>query len=203
MAENYAEEVKKVKRVLDKLLPLMLANEEVSPEAYHAAGHALEWMELCENALNVKRADTVCPFCKAEFSLREASIACPACGYAVDNWIGDDDLEERLNADLTTYRTNSLDTKHMAKPLGYYCDGNLFDELKEQYGSQLQGLTKQQKLFFILSIAGNLCSQAEGEEDALTKPEITTIVARINRELTADDKENLLIALANQVREQR
>jgi hypothetical protein len=91
--------------------------------------------------------------------------------------------------------------KLMAKPLGYYCaDSSLFDELVEKYGSQLQALSREQKLFLIVSIAGDLRAQAEGEENSLTKPDFT---ARIHQELTKDQKESLLLALVHQIREQR
>ena len=90
----------------------------------------------------------------------------------------------------------------MAKPLGYDCDGDLIDAMVETYGNQLQGLSKQQKLFLVMYIAGNLCAAIETEEDELTKPEMTGLAARINLRLTEEQRESLLVALAHLVREQ-
>lgn len=86
----------------------------------------------------------------------------------------------------------------MAKPLNYYCDGSLIDELVAQYGSQLQELTRQQKLFLMFSVAGHLCDRMPGE-DVLA---LNGVAARINAQLTEPEKESLLVALAHQVREQ-
>lgn len=96
MTNAYGEEFGKIKGELERLLPLLLEDHEVSPEIYHAARHALDWLIYCEQELTAIRWDTTCPFCKHEFKLAESPIACPACGYATDNWLGDEEIEERL-----------------------------------------------------------------------------------------------------------
>jgi len=99
MTNAYDENLGKIQGELERLLPLLLGDDEVSPEAYHAAQHARDWMTLCEEEL--KKTvwwNTVCPNCKHQFLLEQSPIACPACGYATDNWLGDEEIEERLDA---------------------------------------------------------------------------------------------------------
>ena len=98
MTNAYDEGLGKIQGELERLLPLLLGDDDVPPEAYHAAQHARDWITLCEQELTKRKWDATCSFCKHEFRLAESPIGCPACGHATDNWLGDDEIEERLDA---------------------------------------------------------------------------------------------------------
>jgi len=87
------------------------------------------------------------------------------------------------------------------KPLGYFCpvlsgDGTLFDELQQRYASTFEKLNRRQKLYLLVCIASDLCCQVECDEESdLNNPEITEVINRLQKELSTQDKESLMLAL--------
>lgn len=91
----------------------------------------------------------------------------------------------------------------MSKPLGYFTshtpgDGTFFDALETEYGSQLEKLTRRQKLYLITAIAADLaCQCPEGDVSVC---QVSHIPLRVHDQLSTQDAEGLIECLIAQVR---
>jgi hypothetical protein len=93
----------------------------------------------------------------------------------------------------------------MTKPLGYYTNHTpgqpgVINDFEEAYGSQLQDLSKSEKLAFIALIAQDLCCLASTATPY--RSEIFNWMPKIRETLSTDDREGLIEALINSVRYQ-
>ncbi|MDJ0677022.1 MAG: hypothetical protein QNJ36_16845 [Calothrix sp. MO_167.B42] len=85
----------------------------------------------------------------------------------------------------------------MTKPLGYYADTNIpvVGDIEREYGSNLQDMSQQCKLFLIRDIAGNLLLD---NFDPEREPKIFELANRIRNEMSEEDDAIALIkAIAN------
>ena len=94
----------------------------------------------------------------------------------------------------------------MTKPLGHYTnytpgDEGVLAEIQEQYGAQLQNLSRAEKLRFIAMIASDLCCIACLE--TFYSDSMFGLLHAIKRELPISDREGLLQCLINGVRYQK
>lgn len=95
---------------------------------------------------------------------------------------------------------------YMTKPLGHYTnyipgDEGLLTEIQEQYGAQLQNLSRVEKLFLIVTIAADLfCTTPT---TVYRGADILELASQIKKELTISDLEGFLECLINGVRYQK
>lgn len=82
------------------------------------------------------------------------------------------------------------------KPIGYYIDTKipLIGEMEQSFGSCLQGLTKEQKIYLVFNLAGNL----EDSFPYVHPANIEELCSKINKEISEEsDAIGLMKALVN------
>ncbi|QMS91368.1 hypothetical protein HUN01_28615 [Nostoc edaphicum CCNP1411] len=92
----------------------------------------------------------------------------------------------------------------MSKPIGYFCavtpgDGSFLDHLQNKYGSQLEKLSKVEKLHILNALVINLihAEPLQGNAETIRKLQIG-----IHERLPIDDHLSLIDAIVNQLKHQ-
>ncbi len=95
----------------------------------------------------------------------------------------------------------------MSKPSGYYTsytpgDDGLLTEMQEAWGTQFEALSNVERIWMIVQIANNLCTDfCEKEDDDSVREGVEQALKRIQRnELTRGDQLRLIESLVNQIR---